>query len=80
MRYRLMCLLMCCTAAQAGIYKTYDKNGNVIFSALPSNDAQQVETQPIAIVPALPRAVIDEKTKCITQRSDRFFCAASDCG
>ena len=63
MRYRLMCLFMCCTAAQAGIYKTYDKNGNVIFSDIPSNDAQQVETQPIAIVPALPRAVIDEKTK-----------------
>lgn len=63
MRYRLMCLLVCSCAAQAGIYKTYDKNGNVIFSDIPSNEAQQVETKPIAIVPALPRAVIDEKIK-----------------
>jgi hypothetical protein len=65
MRY-LPLILLCVTGlAQAGIYKTYDKNGNVIFSDAPSNDAQEVESKPIATIPALPRAIIDKKIQPI---------------
>ncbi|HMY81349.1 MAG TPA: DUF4124 domain-containing protein [Agitococcus sp.] len=55
--------------AQAEIYKTYDKNGNVIFSDVPSADAQHIEAKPIATVPALPRNVIDQKLK--PQKDDK---------
>ena len=61
MRY-LPVILVCLTGlAQAGIYKTYDKNGNVIFSDAPSSDSQEVEDKPVMVVPALPKAVIDKK-------------------
>jgi hypothetical protein len=63
MRLVVLCCLLSANLAQAEIYKTYDKNGNVIFSDVPSADAQQLEAKPIATVPALPRSVIDEKTK-----------------
>lgn len=63
MRLVVLCCLLSANLAQAEIYKTYDKNGNVIFSDVPSADAQHIEAKPIATVPALPRSVIDEKTK-----------------
>lgn len=64
MRLVVLSLLLCSiSAAHAQIFKTYDKNGNVIFSDVPSDSAERVEEKPIAIVPALPRNVIDEKTK-----------------
>ncbi len=63
MRLVVLCCLLSANLAQAEIYKTYDKNGNVIFSDVPSADAQQLEAKPIATVPALPRSVIDEKMK-----------------
>jgi hypothetical protein len=63
MRYSLILLALLTSSVQAGIYKTYDKNGNVIFSDVPSNEAQEVEDKPVATVPALPRSVIDAKTK-----------------
>jgi hypothetical protein len=67
MRY-LPVVLLCLTGlAQAGIYKTYDKNGNVVFTDTPSNDAQEVADKPVATIPALPRNVIEQKTKPIAK-------------
>ena len=63
MRYGLILLVLLTSSVQAGIYKTYDKNGNVVFTDVPSNEAQEVEEKPIATMPALPRNVIDSKTK-----------------
>lgn len=63
MRLVVLCCLLSANLAQAEIYKTYDKNGNVIFSDVPSADAQHIEAKPIATVPALPRNVIDQKLK-----------------
>jgi len=65
MRYLPIVLLCAVGLAQAGIYKTYDKNGNVICSDAPSTDAQEVEDKPVATIPALPRAVIDKKIQPI---------------
>lgn len=66
MRYWLVLLLSVCPALHAGIYKTYDKNGNVVFSDAPSADAQEVADKPVATIPALPKAVIDKKTQPLT--------------
>lgn len=63
MRLVVAISLLLTNVAQAEIYKTYDKNGNVIFSDVPSADAQHIEAKPIATVPALPRNVIDQKLK-----------------
>ena len=63
MRYSLILLALLTSSVQAGIYKTYDKNGNVVFTDVPSNEAQTIEEKPIATMPALPRDVIDAKTK-----------------
>jgi len=64
MRLIILSFLLCSTGVvNAQIYKTYDKNGNVIFSDVPSNSAEQVEEKPIAIIPALPKKIIEEKTK-----------------
>lgn len=70
MRLVVLCCLLSANLAQAEIYKTYDKNGNVIFSDVPSADAQQLEAKPIATVPALPRSVIDEKMKPKNNKKD----------
>ncbi|HMU87486.1 MAG TPA: DUF4124 domain-containing protein [Agitococcus sp.] len=69
MRLVVLCCLLSANLAQAEIYKTYDKNGNVIFSDVPSADAQHIEAKPIATVPALPRNVIDQKLK--PQKDDK---------
>jgi hypothetical protein len=45
MRYWLVLLLSVSSVLHAGIYKTYDKNGNAVFSDAPSNDAQEVESK-----------------------------------
>ena len=66
MRYLPIVLLCAVGLAQAGIYKTYDKNGNVVFSDAPSSDAQEVEDKPVMVVPALPKAVIDKKIQSTT--------------
>jgi hypothetical protein len=62
---------------QAGIYKTYDKNGNAVFSDAPTHDAQEVVEKPVMVVPALPKAVIDLKTqplvKILLQQSLRII-------
>lgn len=68
MRLTPIILMLCASLAQAEIYKTYDKNGNVVFTDVPSSDAQQVENKPIATVPALPRSVIEAKTKPLTDK------------
>ncbi|RZU47285.1 uncharacterized protein DUF4124 [Fluviicoccus keumensis] len=47
--------------AMAGIYKTYDKNGNAIYSDAPSGGAEEVQTRETMVVPSLPRQVIDQK-------------------
>ena len=65
MRYGLILLVLLTSSVQAGIYKTYDKNGNAVFTDVPSNEAQEVEEKPIATMPALPRDVIDAKTKSL---------------
>ena len=66
MRY-LPLMLFCLTGlVHAGIYKTYDKNGNAIFSDAPSADAQEVADKPVATIPALPKSVIDKKTQSLT--------------
>lgn len=63
MRY-LPLMLLCLTGlVHAGIYKTYDKNGNAVFSDAPSNDAQEVVEKPVMVVPALPKTIIDLKTQ-----------------
>ncbi|HQV24004.1 MAG: DUF4124 domain-containing protein [Moraxellaceae bacterium] len=64
---RLVLLVTCLMAsmAQAEIYKSYDKNGNVIFSDVPNDSAEKVEEKPIATVPALSPKIIEEKTKPI---------------
>lgn len=59
----MMSLLLCAGLVQAGIYKTYDKNGNVVFTDVPSADAKEVQTREVTTVPALPRTVIDQKLK-----------------
>ncbi|PTQ90051.1 DUF4124 domain-containing protein [Agitococcus lubricus] len=51
------------TTTQAGIYKSYDKNGNVIYSDTGSTNAVEVEEKPVATMPALPRSVIEKKMK-----------------
>jgi hypothetical protein len=57
-------MLLCLTGlVHAGIYKTYDKNGNAVFSDTPSHDAQEIADKPVMVVPALPKAVIDLKTQ-----------------
>ena len=63
MRYLPIILLCAVGFAQAGIYKTYDKNGNAVFSDAPTHDAQEVVEKPVMVVPALPKAVIDLKTQ-----------------
>ncbi|HEX5277410.1 MAG TPA: DUF4124 domain-containing protein [Fluviicoccus sp.] len=47
--------------ALAGIYKSYDKNGNVVYSDDPAGGAESVQTRETMVVPALPRQVIDSK-------------------
>ncbi|HEX5359502.1 MAG TPA: DUF4124 domain-containing protein [Fluviicoccus sp.] len=47
--------------ALAGIYKTYDKNGNVVYSDDPAGGAESVQTRETMVVPALPKQVIDNK-------------------
>ncbi len=61
MRYLLVLLWCISSFAQAGIYKSYDKNGNVVFTDTPSNDAQEVADKPIVTIPALPKALIDQQ-------------------
>ena len=63
MRYLLLVLASVCGLAQAEIYKTYDKNGNVVFTDTPSAAAEQVQEKPIMTMPALSRDVIDKKQK-----------------
>ena len=63
MRYWLILLLSVSSVLHAGIYKSYDKNGNAVFSDAPSNDAQEVVEKPVMVVPALPQTVIDQKTQ-----------------
>lgn len=65
MRYLPIILLCAVGFAQAGIYKTYDKNGNAVFSDAPTHDAQEVVEKPVMVVPALPKTVIDLKTQPI---------------
>jgi len=66
MRY-LPLMLLCLTGlAQAGIYKTYDKHGNVIFSDTPTPDAQEIEDKPVATIPALSRSIIEKNAKAKT--------------
>jgi len=57
----LMLVLGVLAAAQAGagIYKTYDKNGNVVYSDDPAGES--VQTRETMVVPALPKKVIDQK-------------------
>ena len=69
MRYLPVMLLCVTSLAQAGIYKTYDKHGNVVFSDAPSSDAQEIEDKPVMVVPALPKAVIDQKTQPLTKNT-----------
>lgn len=57
MRLVLAISLLLTNVAQAEIYKTYDKNGNVIFSDVPSDSAEKVEEKQIMTVPALPAAL-----------------------
>lgn len=57
MRLVVVIGLLLTNVAQAEIYKTYDKNGNVIFSDVPSDSAEKVEEKPIMTVPALPAAL-----------------------
>lgn len=63
MRYLPLLLLGLGCLAHAGIYKTYDKNGNVVFSDTPTSNAEEVADKPVATMPALPRDVIDKKLK-----------------
>lgn len=69
MRNWLIVLLSVCSIAQAGIYKTYDKNGNPVFTDAPSADAQEVEDKPVLTVPALSRSVIEQKTQPLTKNT-----------
>lgn len=69
MRYWLVLLLGVCSVTSAGIYKTYDKNGNAVFTDAPSADAQEIEDKPIAIVPALSKSVIEEKVHALTKNA-----------
>lgn len=67
MRY-LPVVLLCLTGlAQAGIYKSYDKNGNVVYTDTPSNDSQEVADKPVATIPALSRHLIEQKAKVPTK-------------
>lgn len=63
MRYLPLVLLSVCSLAQAEIYKTYDKNGNVVFTDTPSGSAEQVQEKQVMIVPALSQEVINKKLK-----------------
>lgn len=63
MRYLPLVLVGVCSLAQAEIYKTYDKNGNVVFTDTPSGSAEQVQEKPVMTVPALSRDVINKKLK-----------------
>ena len=65
MRLPFLMILLLANVAQAEIYKSYDKNGNVIFSDVPNDSAEKVEEKPIATVPALSPKIIEEKTKPI---------------
>ena len=50
------------TPVFAGIYKTYDKNGNVIFTDTPTQASQPVEEKPLMTMPGLsPKAILDSK-------------------
>lgn len=49
--------------AQAEIYKTIDKNGNVVFTDTPTQGAQAVDEKPIMTMPALPQQVIKDSRK-----------------
>ena len=69
MRYWFMLLLSVCSALHAGIYKTYDKNGNAVFSDAPTHDAQEIADKPVMVVPALPKAVIDLKTQPLVKNN-----------
>lgn len=62
--------LLLASVAQAEIYKTYDENGNVIFTDVPSSTAEKIEAKPIATVPALAPSLIKEKTKPINKEKD----------
>lgn len=61
MRYLPLVLVGVCCLAQAEIYKTYDKNGNVVFTDTPSGSAEKVQEKQIMTMPALSREVIDKK-------------------
>ncbi|MBI2993129.1 MAG: DUF4124 domain-containing protein [Gammaproteobacteria bacterium] len=46
-------LLLACTPVAADVYKSVDKNGNIIYSDTPSEDAEKIELEELPIIPAL---------------------------
>lgn len=61
MRLAVLFCLLVASAAQAEIYKSYDANGNVIFSDVPNGVAEKIEEKQIMTVPALPAALKQPK-------------------
>lgn len=62
-RFAFGLTLLLSLQASAGIYKTYDKNGNPVFTDSPSGDSESVQTRETMVVPALPVEIIRQKTR-----------------
>ena len=62
--------LLFAAQALAGIYKTYDKNGNAVYSDSPSGGAEEVQTREPMVMPALSPDVIRQKLKPVNDKDD----------
>jgi DNA repair exonuclease SbcCD ATPase subunit len=51
------------TIAQPGVYKNIDESGNVTYSNIRSNKAEQLDLPPITVVPGIDSAAVEAKNQ-----------------
>ena len=68
-------LLVTSNFIQAGVYKHVDKDGNVTYSNMRSNDAKAVDLPPITVVPAIQteavNSIIERRKKASSNKKQR---------
>ena len=57
----LLALLLLPAIAQSGVYKKIDESGNVTYSNIRSNKAEQLDLPPITVVPGIDSAAVEAK-------------------
>lgn len=56
-----LALLLLPAIAQSGVYKKIDESGNVTYSNIRSNKAEQLDLPPITVVPGIDSAAVEAK-------------------